>query len=225
VFFDDARVPDSARIGDLHQGWAVANTTLANERAGLGSGGSGAVGGAAPGAKARMLGKRVGDLVKQPTQRLAASQPKSGQMFQEVAREFGRNDDPIVRQHLAELYILTEIGKFTAMRSRAAKASGKAPGPEANTAKLMMSRITRLTRDLGLEIIGAQGMLAGRDAPLHGALQEMALFAPAVSIYGGSDEIQKNIIGERVLGLPKEPDADRNKTMPFRELRVGTQSA
>ena len=58
---------------------------------------------------------------------------------------------------------------------------------------------------------------------MHGALQEMALFAPAVSIYGGSDEIQKNIIGERVLGLPKEPDADRNKTMPFRELRVGTQ--
>jgi alkylation response protein AidB-like acyl-CoA dehydrogenase len=223
VFFDDARVPDSARIGDLGQGWAVANTTLANERAGLGSGGSGAIGGAAPGAKARMLGRRVGDLAKQPTQRLSAAQPKSGQMFQDLARENGLNDDPVVRQRLAELYMLTEIGRFTAMRSRAAKASGKAPGPEANTAKLMMSKITRLSRDLGLELLGANGMLAGKDAPMHGALQEMALFAPAVSIYGGSDEIQKNIIGERVLGLPKEPDADRNKTMPFRELRVGTQ--
>jgi alkylation response protein AidB-like acyl-CoA dehydrogenase len=223
VFFDDARVPDSARIGDLGQGWAVANTTLANERAGLGSGGSGAIGGAAPGAKARMLGRRVGDLAKQPTQRLSAAQPKSGQMFQDLARENGLNDDPVVRQRLAELYVLTEIGRFTAMRSRAAKASGKAPGPEANTAKLMMSKITRLSRDLGLELLGANGMLAGKDAPMHGALQEMALFAPAVSIYGGSDEIQKNIIGERVLGLPKEPDADRNKTMPFRELRVGTQ--
>jgi len=223
VFFDDARVPDSARIGDLGQGWAVANTTLANERAGLGSGGSGAIGGAAPGAKARMLGRRVGDLAAQPTQRLSAAQPKSGQMFQDLARENGLNDDPNVRQRLAELYMLTEIGRFTAMRSRAAKASGKGPGPEANTAKLMMSKITRLSRDLGLELLGANGMLAGKDAPMHGALQEMALFAPAVSIYGGSDEIQKNIIGERVLGLPKEPDADRNKTMPFRELRVGTQ--
>jgi hypothetical protein len=74
------------------------------------------------------------------------------------------------------------------MRSKAAKAQGKAPGPEANTAKLMMSRITRLSRDLGLEIIGPYGMLAGKDAPHHGMLQEMALFAPAVSIYGGSDE-------------------------------------
>jgi hypothetical protein len=51
------------------------------------------------------------------------------------------------------------------------------------------------------------------------------LFAPAVSIYGGSDEVQKNIIGERVLGLPKEPDADKAKTLPFRELKVGTQRA
>jgi alkylation response protein AidB-like acyl-CoA dehydrogenase len=223
VFFDDARVPDSARIGELGEGWAVANTTLANERAGLGSGGSGAVGGAAPGAKARMLGRRVGDLAKAPAARMSAAQPKSGQMFQDVAREFGRNTDPVVRQRLAQLYMLTEIGRYTALRSRAAKAQGRAPGPEANTAKLMMSRITRLSRDLGLELLGAHGMLMSKDAPLHGALQEMSLFAPAVSIYGGSDEIQKNIIGERVLGLPKEPDADRNKTMPFRELRVGTQ--
>lgn len=225
VFFDDARVPDAARIGDLGEGWAVANTTLANERAGLGSGGSGAVGGAAPGAKARMLGQRVGDLAKKPSDRVAVSQPKTGRMMQDAAREFGVSDDPVIRQRLAELYMLTEIGRFTALRSRAAKASGRAPGPEANTAKLMMSRITRLSRDLGLAIIGAHGMLAGKDAPFHGAFQEMATFAPAVSIYGGSDEIQKNIIGERVLGLPKEPDADRNKTMPFRELRVGTQGA
>jgi alkylation response protein AidB-like acyl-CoA dehydrogenase len=224
VFFDDARVPDAARIGDLGQGWAVANTTLANERAGLGSGGSGAVGGAAPGAKARMLGQRVGDLAKKPSERIAVSQPKSGKMMQDAAREFGVNDDASIRQRLAELYMLTEIGRFTALRSRAAKASGRGPGPEANTAKLMMSRITRLSRDLGLAIIGANGMLAGKDAPYHGAFQEMATFAPAVSIYGGSDEVQKNIIGERVLGLPKEPDADRNKTMPFRELRVATES-
>ncbi len=89
----------------------------------------------------------------------------------------------------------------------------------------MMSQITRLSRDLGLELLGPTGCSRARTTPGGGVAQEMALFAPAVSIYGGSDEIQKNIIGERVLGLPKEPDADRNKTMPFRELRVGTQRA
>jgi alkylation response protein AidB-like acyl-CoA dehydrogenase len=81
-----------------------------------------------------------------------------------------------------------------------------------------MSRMTRLSRDLGLEILGAKGMLHGEDAPMGGMLQEMAIFAPAVSIYGGSDEVQKNIIGERVLGLPKEPSDDR--TVPFKDLRV-----
>jgi Acyl-CoA dehydrogenase, C-terminal domain len=88
-----------------------------------------------------------------------------------------------------------------------------------------MSKITRLSRDLGLEILGPKGMIMGPDTPGGGVAQELALFAPAVSIYGGSDEVQKNIIGERVLGLPKEPDADRAKTTPFRELKVGTQRA
>ncbi|MGQ0805070.1 MAG: acyl-CoA dehydrogenase family protein [Actinomycetota bacterium] len=226
VFFDDARVPDSARIGELGEGWAAANTTLANERAGLGSGGSGAVGGAAPGAKAHMLGKRVGDVAgggeRGRSGAGSALSGRSAHLLVDVARDQGCNDDPRVRQRLAQLYSLTQIGRYTAMRSKAAKARGKSPGPEANTAKLMMSRITRLSRDLGLEIIGPYGMLAGKDAPHHGMLQEMALFAPAVSIYGGSDEVQKNIIGERILGLPKEPGPD--KSTPFRELKVGTQA-
>src|SRR5262249_14029373 len=117
------------------------------------------------------------------------------------------------------------VGGYTALRVKAAKASGRGPGPEANTAKLLMSRITRLARDLGLEILGADGMLMGPDTPGGGVAQELALFAPAVSIYGGSGEGQKNHLRERVLGLPKEPDADRVKTMPFRELKVGTQRA
>jgi len=86
----------------------------------------------------------------------------------------------------------------------------------------VMSKITRLSREVGLQILGPHGMLAGKDAPLDGAITEMTLFSPAVSIYGGSDEIQKNIIGERVLGLPKEPDVDRN--IPFREVRTNAAS-
>jgi alkylation response protein AidB-like acyl-CoA dehydrogenase len=86
-----------------------------------------------------------------------------------------------------------------------------------------MSRITRLARDLGPAILGPEAMVTGPETTGGGVVQEMTLFAPAPSIYGGSDEVQKNIIGERVLGLPKEPGPD--KSTPFRELKVGTQQA
>ena len=227
VFFSDARVNQSAMIGELNGGWAVANTTLANERAGLGSGGSGAVGGAMPGKKAKQLERRVGDLTagrgRDRAERAVAG--RQSNLLEKLAKDVGRDQDPNIRQRLAQLHILNEVGRFTSLRVKAAKASGRGPGPEGNTAKLLMSRITRLSRDLGLEILGPHGMLVGPDTPGGGVAQELALFAPAVSIYGGSDEVQKNIIGERVLGLPKEPDADRVKTMPFRELKVGTQRA
>jgi alkylation response protein AidB-like acyl-CoA dehydrogenase len=227
VFFSDARVNRSAIIGELNGGWAVANTTLANERAGLGSGGSGAVGGAMPGKKAGQLERRVGDLSggrgRDRAERAVAGR-QSG-LLEKLAKDVGRDQDLNIRQRLAEVHILNEIGRITALRVKAAKASGRGPGPEANTAKLLMSKITRLSRDLGLEILGPKGMIMGPDTPGGGVAQELALFAPAVSIYGGSDEVQKNIIGERVLGLPKEPDADRAKTTPFRELKVGTQRA
>ena len=89
-------------------------------------------------------------------------------------------------------------------------------------AKLLMSRMIRISRDLGPAILGPEGMLTGEGTTGGGVVQEMTLFAPAPSIYGGTDEIQKNIIGERVLGLPKEPGPP--KETPFRELKVGTQT-
>jgi alkylation response protein AidB-like acyl-CoA dehydrogenase len=85
----------------------------------------------------------------------------------------------------------------------------------------MVSRIVRASRDTGMAAAGPRGMLAGADGPQHGGLAVSYLGAPAPSIYGGSDEIQHNIVGERVLGLPREPD--ESKSLPYKELRTGTQ--
>ena len=131
----------------------------------------------------------------------------------------GKNDDPVVRQGLARLYILNRIGKFSSLRMRSGGASAGAP----NIAKLMMSDLLRLNRELGNQIIGADGMIMGQSTLGGGMVQEMTLFSPGPSIYGGTDQVQRNIIGERVLGLPKEPGPD--KSTPFRELKVGTLSA
>jgi len=225
VFFDDARVRGDALIGGENKGWIVANTTLANERAGLGSGGGGAGGAAFPGRKAGMLEVRVGELGER-TSRSGVQPANFGRAFEllrTIAEKVGRSDDPIIRQRLVDLYSMNEVGRITGLRIKGALASGRGPGPEANTAKLMMSRICRLVRDLGPELLGPEAMITGSDTTGGGVVQELVLFAPAPSIYGGSDEIQKNIIGERVLGLPKEPGPD--KSTPFRELKVGTQSA
>jgi alkylation response protein AidB-like acyl-CoA dehydrogenase len=220
VFMTDVRVADRDLLGGLNNGWAVANTTLANERSGLGAGGGGAAGGAVPGTKAGYLERRVGDFAG-ATRTGGSALSAGGSLMVDLAKGTDAIADATIRQDLMRLYTMHEIARYTNLRMKAAKAAGKGPGPEANTAKLSMSRITKLSRDLGLRIVGAGGMLSGSDAPLNGMLTEIALFAPAVSIYGGSDEIQKNIIGERVLGLPSEPRLD--KDLPFKDLKVGTQ--
>jgi alkylation response protein AidB-like acyl-CoA dehydrogenase len=97
-----------------------------------------------------------------------------------------------------------------------AKSGGRRTGAEGNLAKLAMSEMVRRGREVGNMIIGADGMLASSDCRTGGLVQEATLFSPAPSIYGGTDEIQRNIIGERVLGLPKEPGPA--KGTPFREL-------
>jgi alkylation response protein AidB-like acyl-CoA dehydrogenase len=202
-------------------------TTLGNERVGLGGGGGGAVGIAA-GERAGFLDKRAGDFSstnKDQKRRASGTAMAMGargaKALIALAQERGVNTDPHIRQELAALHTMGEVTRFTHLRSKAASAAGKRPGPEASTGKLMISKITRASREVGLKILGASGMLHGPDAPMGGMVQEMAIFSPAVSIYGGSDEIQKNIIGERVLGLPKEPGSD--KDVPFKDLKVGTQ--
>jgi alkylation response protein AidB-like acyl-CoA dehydrogenase len=216
VFIDGARVHDDDIIGGLNNGWAVANTTLMAERAGLGTGGSGAAGNAFPGPLAGQLGNRVGDHVGQVrTGGTGGGGAAAADRLTKLAQELGRNTDPIIRQKLAKLYTLQKIGRYSALRAKDAK---QRTGGEPNIAKLMMSDLLRLQREVGNEIIGAYGMVMGQDTPGGGMVQEVTLFSPGPSIYGGTDQIQRNIIGERVLGLPKEPGPA--KDTPFRELLV-----
>ena len=248
VFMTDARVADAALIGGLNQGWAAANTTLANERAALGSGGGGAGGLAQPGTVHGDLERRAGDFVRSPAGRpsraagngsakdsegsteatmMRAMQGGAAPLI-ELARRTGRTTDPLVRQGLAALHTWSELGRFNGLRLKASLAAGRDIPGMPNISKLSMSHMMRLSRDLGLQIAGASGMLHGYDRasretvvaatgdPLLPMITEMALLSPAPSIYGGSDQIQRNVIGERVLGLPKEPNKDR--TTPFSEL-------
>ena len=149
-------------------------------------------------------------------------------MLIDLAKGNGTITDPSLRQGLMQLHTLGEIGRMSGLRLKAVKeAGGDIPGM-GNISKLSMSEMMRLTRDLGLRIVGPAGMLHAYDGedrakldeatgnPFLGMVTEMALFAQAPPIYGGTDQVQRNIIGERVLGLPKEPNDDR--TRPFSEL-------
>jgi alkylation response protein AidB-like acyl-CoA dehydrogenase len=238
VFLTDARVPSSSIIGGRNHGWAVANTTLGHERAGLGAGGGSAgVAIATPGTVAGNLERRAGDFVSGPkagkrvkSKTTARSGRRAGMhdLLIDLARGNGTNTDPLVRQDLVRLYILGELGRYSAERLKATRANGGDIPGMANIAKLSMSSIVRLQRDVGLGIVGAQGMLHAYDSadqktldeatgnPFLNAVTTSALYAQAPSIYGGTDQIQRNIIGERVLGLPKEPGSD--KGVPFSEL-------
>jgi alkylation response protein AidB-like acyl-CoA dehydrogenase len=227
VFMTDARVNNDAMIGDRNNGWAVANATLAFERAGLGSGGGhAAASAAAPGTVAGHLELRVGDFVGNARNASGGAQFRgSGRMLINVAKANGTITDATIRQDLMRLHTIQEIGRMSGLRLKALKAQGGDIPGFGNISKLAMSDMMRLQRDLGLRIIGAAGTLHAYDsesraaldaatgAPLNAILTELALFAQAPPIYGGTDQVQRNIIGERVLGLPKEPSADR--TTPF----------
>jgi alkylation response protein AidB-like acyl-CoA dehydrogenase len=218
VFIDNARVHNDDIIGGLNNGWAATNTTLMAERAGLGTGGSGAAGNAFPGPIAAQLNDRAGDHVGQVrTGGTGGGGVAAAQRLMKLAKELGKNTDPTIRQKLAQLYTMQQLGKFSALRS---KSPSQRTGGEPNIAKLMMSDLLRLQREVGHEIIGASGMIMGTDTPGGGVVQEVTLFSPGPSIYGGTDQVQRNILGERVLGLPKEPGPA--KDTPYKDLLVNS---
>jgi alkylation response protein AidB-like acyl-CoA dehydrogenase len=232
VFFTGARVPASAVVGELNGGWAVALSTLGFERTGLGAGSGIGFRLAAPGGS-RLHAQQevsVGEYIA-----AAKAQPRSfgtnstamigGNIapLVSLAAELGRDRDPEVRQEIVRLYALGCVNTWNGLRARAALRAGGRAGAEASLGKLMSSRIARQWRDTASLIAGPRGMLADDDGPLRGRVASQLLATPGPSIYGGSDQIQRNIIGERVLGLPRE--ADPSRAVPFRQLKVGTQAA
>jgi len=174
-FLDEVRAPLFNVIGGLGNGWRVAMTTLGNERGGR--------------ATVQHLGyeREFWELV-------------------ETARKRGKDTDPLIRQRLAWAYTQVQIMRFSGLRTLAQVAAGKQPGPEASVAKLFWSEYHKKLGELAIAIEGSDGLLRpdGDGYPVTG-WQSVFLSSRAGTIYSGTSEIQRNIIGERALGLPKEP--------------------
>jgi alkylation response protein AidB-like acyl-CoA dehydrogenase len=134
----------------------------------------------------------------------------------ELARKLGRAGDPTVRQRLADLYTRGRLLEFLGYRLRTAAAAGRPPGPEASVMKLLVSSYYERGGDLIVELQGPAGMLSRGDAPYDGRFGDLFMAQWAPRIGGGTDQVQRNIVGERVLGLPGELRVDRD--VPFRDL-------
>ena len=213
VFLSDARVPHANVVGDVGQGWAAALTTLAHER-GLGRR---AVPDRAPVGRTR---QEADDEARAYNQTYIWYPQRGGRadLVQPRAKETGTNTDPVIRQQIAALHSFERVSNWTVGRANAARAAGRTPGPEGSLAKLAGSEISRRSNAAHTAITKAHAMLGGSDGPLDGVIHEVLISTPAASIAGGTDEIQHDIIGERALGLPKEPSVD--KDIAFRQVRV-----
>jgi alkylation response protein AidB-like acyl-CoA dehydrogenase len=200
VFMEDVRIPDSMRVGDEGQGWHVAITTLMNERVALSGAGS-------------ISGDSVGG---SPVDKLIAR-------HQPVV-------DPLLRQRLAQLYIDSRLIKINNQRAADKRKSGGEVGPEGSITKLMQAEFNQRLQKVAVDLEGAAGIAwdgkpLGREGAL-GFLSDVAetsrdiargfLRAQANTIEGGTSNVMRNILGERVLGLPKEPDNSRE--LPWKDV-------
>jgi alkylation response protein AidB-like acyl-CoA dehydrogenase len=178
VYLDGARVPDRYRIGAEGEGWKVANSTLSGERQMVAGPGSGGVD--------RIGGSGVDRLIA-------------------LAHERGVADDRVLRQRLAELWSLEKIRRWTNARVRDNARAGRV-GPESSIGKITNAEVNIRTQELAVDLLGA-GALAWDGAPLDFPREVFGfLRSRANTIEGGTSEVNRNVVGERVLGLPREPD-------------------
>ena len=213
VFLTDARVADADRISEASNGWAVTVATLGYERTGLAAADAPGLVRVSSGELAGHLDRLAFDVV---AEHRSADKPDDegapGRFpaLQARAATYGANATAAVRQALAHSYSDDRVAELSAQRSGAG-------APTAFLAKLAWTNGLRRASTLGLASMGPHGMLAGDDAPDAGVASQFALSVPSASIAGGSDEIQRNIIGERVLGLPKDISVDTD--VAFRDVR------
>ena len=219
TFFNRARVGLEGLVGSAGDGWRAALTTLSNERHDFAGGSEHPLVVVAPGGKGGYLERQVGEVMEDARHEELdeANTPPihTVERLMDLAREFGRHGDPIVRQRLAHVYAMAGALRWTAERAAAAEAAGRQPGPESSIGYVGGVRLLRLFRDLAAELAGPAGLLTGPDAPTGGEIAMTVLTVPCHGIQGGSEQIQMNILGERVLGLPKDLQVDRD--VPFRE--------
>jgi len=196
----------------------VATTTLMHERRGADGL---AAGGRPPDRKGRIYDEERAEIatVMEPY-KWYPQRAGRVDLVMERAKATGRINDPVVRQEIAKLLTLSKTAEWTARRARAAQAQGRPPGPEGSLGKLAASHVARAAAHVHTLITGADAMLSGEDGPMNGVIAEILISVPAGSIAGGTDEIQRNIIAERVLRMPKEPRSDDDR--PFRDVPKNT---
>ena len=186
VYFTDVRIPDDQRLGAVGQGWEVSLTTLMNERLSIGSG-------------------------------MSTGFPELFEYCLDAEID-GRPavDDASVRSRLAQLAVKQSGLKYTGMRAITALSKGETPGPENSIGKLVAGATMQELAMFALDLQGQSGVIQDDSSPMNARFQQMLLRSPATRIEGGSDEILRNIIGERVLGLPGDIRVD--KDVPFRDI-------
>ena len=214
VFFTNATIPLNMRVDDEGNGWRVAMTTLMYERR------------AANALTGQGLNRRSdGSIYEEEAKESALlTEPytwypqRAGRVDLAVDRALATKsiEDHATRQELSRLLMMSKCAEWTASRARAAQQQGQSQGPEGSLGKLANSQIAKQALKVHTMTSGMESMLAGEDGPLDGLIAEILLSVPAISIAGGTDEIQKNIIAERVLGMEKEPRLDSG---PFRDVR------